>query len=51
MTKRVEALQREIIENGLVFDLRTDANADGGGKVQRIPLPSTTAAMSSRRRM
>ena len=40
MTKRVEALLREIIENGLVFDLRTDANADGGGKVHEYRCPA-----------
>ena len=33
MTKRVEALLREIMENGLVFDVRTDTNDNGGGKV------------------
>ena len=32
MTKRVEALLREIMENGLVFDVRTDTNDNGGGK-------------------
>ena len=31
MTKRVEALLREIMENGLVFDVRTDTNDNGGG--------------------
>ena len=32
MTKRVEALLREIMENGLVFDVRTDTNDNRGGK-------------------
>ena len=31
MTKRVEALLREIMENGLVFDVCTDTNDNGGG--------------------
>ena len=34
MTKRVEALLREIMENGLVFDARTDTNDNGGGKIR-----------------
>ena len=31
MTKRVKALLCEIMENGLVFDVRTDTNGNGGG--------------------
>ena len=31
MTKRVEALLREIMENGLIFDVRTDTNDNGQG--------------------
>jgi len=32
MTKRVEALLREIMVNGLVFDVRTDTNDNGGAR-------------------
>jgi integrase len=31
MTKRVQALLHEIMENGLLFDVRTDTNDNGGG--------------------
>ena len=40
MTKRVEALLREIMENGLVFDIRTDTNDNGGGKVREYRCPA-----------
>ena len=40
MTKRVEALLREIMENGLVFDVRTDTNDNGGGKVREYRCPA-----------
>ncbi len=39
MTKRVEALLREIMENVLVFDALTDTNDNGGCKVREYPLP------------
>ncbi len=40
MTKRVEALLREIMENGLVFDVRTHTNDNGGGKVREYRCPA-----------
>ena len=40
MTKRVEALLREIMENDLVFDLPTDTNDNGGGKVREYRCPA-----------
>ena len=40
MTKRVEALLREIMENGLIFDVRTDTNDNGGGKVREYRCPA-----------
>ena len=41
VTKRVEALLHEIMENGLVFNVRTDTSDNGGGEGARIPLPGT----------
>ena len=40
MTKRVQALMHEIMENGLVFDVRTDTNDNGGGKVREYRCPA-----------
>ena len=40
MTNRVEALLREIMENGLVFDVRTDTNDNGGGKIREYRCPA-----------
>ena len=40
MTKRVEALLRKIMENGLAFDVRTDTNDNGGGKVREYRCPA-----------
>ena len=40
MTKRVQALLHEIMENGLVFDVRTDTNDNGGGKVREYRCPA-----------
>jgi hypothetical protein len=40
MTKRVEALLREIMEKGLVFDVHTDTNDNGGGKVREYRCPA-----------
>ena len=40
MTKRVEALLKEIMDHGLVFDVRTDTNDNGGGK-GLVSLPGT----------
>ncbi len=40
MTKRLEALLPEIMENGLVFDMRTDTNEPGGGKVREYRCPA-----------
>ena len=40
MTKRVQALLPEIMENGLVFDVRTDTNDNGGGKVREYRCPA-----------
>ena len=40
MTKRLEALLCEIMENGLVFDMRTDTNDNGGGKVREYRCPA-----------
>jgi hypothetical protein len=40
MTKRIESLLREIMENGLVFDVRTDTNDNGGGKVREYRCPA-----------
>ncbi len=40
MTKRVQALMHEIMENGLVFDVRTDTNDNGGGKVLEHRCPA-----------
>ena len=37
---RVEAPIREIMENGLVFDVRTDTNDNGGGKVRKYRCPA-----------
>jgi len=40
MTKRVQALLHEIMESGLVFDVRTDTNDNGGGKVREYRCPA-----------
>ena len=40
MTKRVEALLQEIMDHGLVFDVRTDTNDNGGGKVREYRCPA-----------
>ena len=40
MTKRVQALLHEIMENGLIFDVRTDTNDNGGGKVSEYRCPA-----------
>ncbi len=34
MTKRVEALLREFMKNGLAFDVHIDTNDNGGSKMQ-----------------
>ena len=40
MTKRVQALLDKIMENDLVFDIRTDINDNGGGKVREYLCPA-----------
>ena len=40
MTKLVEALLREIMGNGLVFDVRTDTNDNGRSKVREYRCPT-----------
>ena len=40
MTKRVEALLKEIMDHGLVFDVRTATNDNGGGKVREYRCPA-----------
>ena len=50
VTKRVEALLHEIMENGLVFDVRTDTNDNGGGKVREYRCPAPACPLSSIRK-
>jgi len=40
MTKRVQALLHAIMENGLLFNVRTDTNDNGGGKVREYRCPA-----------
>ena len=49
MTKRVEALLREIMENGLVFDVHTDTNDKGGARSGNTAVPLGTGSSPTRR--
>ena len=40
VTKRVQALLHEIMENRLVLDMRTDTNGNGEGKVSKYRRPA-----------